>query len=745
MDPEAGEVYCLCPAAAKAGSSYLETLSAVLRGARRAARALRPRGPLAGDATAQILNTLLVGVLCWAVFDIAVIIPFFAANKLASTLQASCVVLIFAIALALLYRGWFRAASLVYLSGIWLLATIAIALTAGIHSPGLIFYLALPISAAWLLGYRAALLCAGICLATSLTMAVLEMNGLPMPRYLPGRPLGVWASIVVAMIVAAVPVAHVLQTLKEALVQSESAKEALRESEERFRNVADTAPVMICASGPDKLATFFNAGWLTFTGRTMEQELGYGWTAGVHPDDLDDCLARYSASFESRRRCHIEYRLRRADGEYRSVVCNGVPRFTPDGVFAGYIASCVDITEAKRAQEETLARQKLESVGVLARGIAHDFNNLLGGILAITECALAERGEASPPEEELLTIRTAAIRGGEIVRQLMTYGGEESSAFEPIDLSLLVEEMLQLLKVSISKHAILETELGAGLPAVPGNPAQIRQVVMNLVTNASEAIGERAGVIRVTTTRVRVGLDAHVTGVANLSPGDYLKLEVSDTGGGMTPEVQTRIFDPFFTTKSAGRGLGLAAVQGIVRSHLGAIKVESSLAQGTRFEVFLPSTDQQVQRIPMAAQASASESARITGAILVVEDEDMLRLAVSKMLRKRGLPVLEATDGNAAVDLFRANEPDIAVVLLDVTLPGMSGLEVFAELRRIRPDIKVIITTAYGQETTLPTVGVQQSSAFIRKPYQLNDLWNLIWAVCRQKGSAHAASDLPAS
>ena len=172
---------------------------------------------------------------------------------------------------------------------------------------------------------------------------------------------------------------------------------ALRESEELFRIMADTAPVMICASGPDKLATFFNAGWLTFTGRTREQEIGYGWTEGVHPEDLDHCIANYIASFDARRNCHIEFRLRRADGEYRSVVCNGVPRWAPDGVFAGYIATCTDITDLKRSHEEVLARQKLESMGVLASGIAHDFNNLLGGILAEAEFIETDILRIHPP------------------------------------------------------------------------------------------------------------------------------------------------------------------------------------------------------------------------------------------------------------------------------------------------------------------------------------------------------------
>ena len=195
----------------------MEKPSAVMQFLRGAGHGLRLRGPLANDATAQILNTLLVGVLGWAVFDISVIIPLHAAHKLVSTAQVSCVVIIFAIALALLYRGSLRTASLVYLSGNWLLATIAITLNGGIHSPALVFYVALPISAAWLLGYRAALLGAGMCLGTSLAMAVLEINGLPMPRYLPGRPLAIWTAIVVAMIISAVPIACILQIYKQAL------------------------------------------------------------------------------------------------------------------------------------------------------------------------------------------------------------------------------------------------------------------------------------------------------------------------------------------------------------------------------------------------------------------------------------------------------------------------------------------------------------------------------------------------
>jgi two-component system cell cycle sensor histidine kinase/response regulator CckA len=502
------------------------------------------------------------------------------------------------------------------------------------------------------------------------------------------------------------------------------AEAALRESEERFRIVADTAPVMICSSGADKLATFFNAGWLSFTGRTMEQELGYGWIESVHPDDVDECLASYNASFEARRDCHIEYRLRRADGEYRSVICNGVPRFAQDSVFAGYIASCIDITDAKRAQEETLARQKLESVGVLASGIAHDFNNLLGGILASSELALAACVDDSLVDEELQRIRAAAIRGAEIVRQLMIYSGKESSAFESVDVSLVVEEMLQLLKVSISKYATLKIDLSNNIPGVQANPTQIRQVVMNLITNASEAIGERTGVIGIRTSLARVGPDSPGSDAGDLPKGDYLQLEISDTGPGMTPEVQAKIFDPFFTTKfpGRGRGLGLSVTHGIVRSLGGAIHLSAS-SQGATFQVWLPCAARTIGKGSKAkASVGVEKGASKVGTILVVEDEDLLRLAVTKALTKKGFSVIEASDGSAAMALLRAHKDDLDVVLLDVTLPGMSSREILEEAGRIRFDLEVILTSAYGKETVDATFSGLHVKRFIRKPFQLAEL-----------------------
>ncbi len=504
------------------------------------------------------------------------------------------------------------------------------------------------------------------------------------------------------------------------LRQRKRAETRLRESESRFRTLANTAPVMIVASGPDGNATFFNTTWLEFTGRKEESELGYGWIENLHPDDRESTLHAYSLSFRERKRCNLEYRLRRADGEYRYMSCTGVPRFEPDGRFAGYIASCIDLTDMKTAQEAASARQSLESLGTLAGGIAHDFNNLLGAVLAQADLALAEIAGGSPPEQELNGIREVAIRGSEIVRQLMVYAGKESEVVGLVNFSQIVREMTQLLKVSVSKHAVLETHLGDPLPAVRANSTQLRRIVMNLVTNASEAIGDRDGVIRLTLGRIAV--DRVFAAAQGIGEGDYLQFEVADTGCGMTPETQARVFDPFFSTKSAGRGLGLAVVHGIVRGLGGTIRVFSEKGGGAKFQVLLPCAGAAAAENTARSSADGSAGAADQFTVLVVEDEDSLRRAVVKTLAKTGSQVLEAANGSAAIDLLRADGFDIDVMLLDMTIPGASSQEVIAQAAQSRPEIRVILTSAYSQDMIASSMKCAQVRGFIRKPYELRSL-----------------------
>lgn len=520
---------------------------------------------------------------------------------------------------------------------------------------------------------------------------------------------------------------QILLGIEDVTERKERAEATLHESEERFRTMADTAPVMIWVAGPDKGCTFFNANWLAFTGRTMQQELGDGWAQNVHPDDLAGCLDTYSSSFDAHRGFQMEYRTRRADGEYRWVLDNGVPRFEPDGVFAGYIGSCIDITDLKRTHEEHLAKQKLETVGTLAGGIAHDFNNILGGVLANSELALAELAGGANPADELERIRHAAVRGSEIVRQLMIYAGEESEVVELVSVSGMVEDMLELLKVSIPKLVTIETDLDEHLPAIKASPSQIRQVVMNLITNASEAIGDQGGVIRVTTGRVTVSGDSLLAASQHMATGDYVRLEVTDTGRGMTPELQARIFDPLFTTKTGGsHGLGLAVIQRIVQHLQGTILVSSAPGKGTTFQVLLPCGQATVKATDSAIARSEDETlTALTATILVVEDEDTIRQAVSIMLRKEGLSVLEAADGSAALELIRTQKEHIDVLLLNIGLPGASGREVYLEAARLRPGLPVIVTTAKTEEMAAVLLGVRVEH-FLRKPFKLGDLIDTI-------------------
>ena len=324
----------------------------------------------------------------------------------------------------------------------------------------------------------------------------------------------------------------------------------------------------------------------------------------------------------------VEFQIARPDGERRMV--RSVSEITADeenGLPLRMFGTVQDITDEKRAHEESFTRQKLEIVGTLANGIAHDFNNLLGSALSQAELGLAQLETGSSPEEELKAIRAVARRGSEIVRQLMIYAGKESAVVELVDLSAVVEEMLELIRVSVSKHVKIESILATDLPAVRANSAQLRQIVMNLVINASEAIGIRNGVIRVITSYTKADQTSSIAD--HFSAGDYVELDVSDTGDGMLPETQARVFDPFFTTKSTGHGLGLATVQGIVRSLGGVIHLTSEPRKGTTFRILLPCTDITARetRDSLPAQEKFAQPSLGT-TVLVVEDPLRPRLAV---------------------------------------------------------------------------------------------------------------------
>jgi two-component system, cell cycle sensor histidine kinase and response regulator CckA len=513
------------------------------------------------------------------------------------------------------------------------------------------------------------------------------------------------------------------------ITEQTRAQERLRQSEERLKNAERIArlghwQLDIAAnrvSGSEEMYRIF--------GKPPDFVPSYdGFLGDLSLQDRDRMEAAIKDSLERKVGHSIEYQLALSDGDLRTISCTWEVSVDDAGAPVRIFGTCQDITDSRRSQAEAFARQKLESIGVLASGIAHDFNNLLGSVLAQTELAIAELAAGSRPDGELKAVQEVAIRGAEIVRQLMIYGGKESDSLELVDVSKIIEGMLGLLKIAVSRRTALVTNLSKDLPAVRACPAQLSQIVMNLVVNASDAIGDRDGVVRVTTAYVPAG-NLELT-ASKLSVGNYVRLEVSDTGRGMSLDTQGRAFDPFFTTKVAGRGLGLSVVHGIVRGLAGSIQVVSEPGKGATFQVFLPcEASAPPPNAELAIPVYDKKPARWPK-VLVVEDEDHLRLAIAKMLRKSGLEALEASNGSAAIDLLRTRGPEIDLILLDLTIPGRSSKEVLAEAAMIRPDnMNVILASAYSEEVAKPIMQEPIVRGFIRKPFELGELLQRIRTV----------------
>ena len=377
----------------------------------------------------------------------------------------------------------------------------------------------------------------------------------------------------------------------------------------------------------------------------------------------------------------------------------------------------------ENASSKILQAQKLESLGILAGGIAHDFNNLLVGILGNASLALTELPSYSTARRSLLAIEQAAKRAAELANQMLAYSGKGRFVMQPVQISRVIEEMQHLLGISLPKSVVLKYYLSNSLPPVMADVSQLQQILMNLVTNAGEAIAQKSGVVTIVTGVMECDL-SYLTETYlddDLQAGYYVYLEVSDTGCGMPPEVKTRVFDPFFSTKFMGRGLGLAAVLGIVRGHHGAIKVYSENGRGTTFKVLLPIYEGDGAWLGRE-NASNGATLKHEGTILVVDDEESVRAVAKRMLVSLGYDVLCASDGLKGIELFRENMERISAVILDIAMPHLSGEETFRELRRIKKDAFIILSSGYNAQEVTSRFGGRDLSGFIQKPYSLDDL-----------------------
>ncbi len=505
------------------------------------------------------------------------------------------------------------------------------------------------------------------------------------------------------------------------------AADAVRISEERLHLAIEGSNAGLWDWSVATGAVYFSPSWESMLGYAPGEIEGSieAWEQALHPDDHDAVMRRLHDHLEGRARFYeSEHRLRCKSGAWLWVLDRGkVVQHDEAGRPLRVVGTYANISERKRAEEEQrrLRRQmehtqRLESLGVLAGGIAHDFNNLLTAIMGNIALARAEAGEVASVEDYLTRAESASRRAAELCRQMLAYSGKGRFVVRPVDLSELVREMVHLLDLSVAKSTVLHVDLEPGLPPVDADGAQLQQVVMNLVINSAEAIGEESGVITLATRALEVTRErpAPRTYDRDLAPGRYVSLEVTDTGCGMDEATQKRIFDPFFSTKVTGRGLGMSAVLGIIHGHRGALRLDSTPGRGTTFEMVLPASSSVV--VERGGGAPGAEWSG-KGTVLVVDDEPAVRLVAARILKQSGFQVVTAGDGVEGVEQYRRHQGEVVAVLLDMTMPRMGGAETFRALREIEPALKVILTSGHDEQQMIERFTGQGLAGFIQKPY----------------------------
>jgi PAS domain S-box-containing protein len=502
------------------------------------------------------------------------------------------------------------------------------------------------------------------------------------------------------------------------------AEQRLRQSEERFRVLAETTHDYVSEVDEKGRAVYVSPNSVQVLGYTPEEMLGTTAFDYMHEDDYERATSMFlDASKELGPLKSQVFRFRHRDGSTRWVEGSGVTYRTTDGELR-FVTISRDVTESRAAEAERVRleqrmqqAQKLESLGVLAGGIAHDFNNLLTPILGDASLALADLASDSPLRSRMERIVTAAQRAAVLTRQMLAYAGTESLHAETLDLTRVVREMAQLIESAATRKAVLEYDLADELPPIQGDSAQISQVAMNLVSNASEALGDGTGRITVRTGHLEVdrAMLSHAFPAGDLHEGTYAYLEVTDTGEGMDARTRARVFDPFFSTRFTGRGLGLAAVLGILRAHRGAVEVDSAPGLGTRVRALFPRWDGTSWN--GISSTPSDGSWRGSGLVLVVDDDEAVRALASDTLERAGFDVLVAADGARAVEIFEERGADIRAVLLDRTMPGVGGEETFERIRGIRPEVPVVLVSGYSERSASERFVGKGLAGFLQKPF----------------------------
>jgi len=508
-------------------------------------------------------------------------------------------------------------------------------------------------------------------------------------------------------------------TLADQALQSLLAETEERERERRLsaqlRAIVESSDDGIFSKDLNGIVQSWNRGAETIFGYAAAEIVGQRITVILPADRLHEDSDIVERIRHGGRVKHFETIRKRKDGTLIPVSLTVSPIHNAAGEIVGASQVVRDMTEARDLEQQLRQKQKMESLGVLAGGIAHDFNNLLTGIMG--NATLAMRESSGPTAERLMEVLNASERAASLVRQMLAYAGKGRFVPEPLNLSAQVNAILPLVRASLSRLITLDLRLAENLPFIEADSSQLQQVIMNLAINGGEAIGESPGTLTVATFARESDRERQVV------------LQVSDTGAGMDDQVKTRIFDPFFTTKFTGRGLGLAAVLGIIRGHKGSISVDSERGKGSTFTVVFPATARQREK---PGRPEAEPEVRGYGTILVVDDEELVRNMARYTLQQLGYTVAVAEDGQAAVDRFTQAPDSFDAVLLDLTMPAMNGEEVLRRLRAIRADIPIVLSSGYTEAEAMGRFESQDLCAFLQKPYTATALARKIKAAVKK-------------
>ena len=483
-----------------------------------------------------------------------------------------------------------------------------------------------------------------------------------------------------------------------------------REREERYsaqlRAIVESSEDGIISKDLDGIIQSWNHGAEQIFGYTAQEAIGKPMSLLVPPElshEESDIIERIRGGghvkhFETTRVCK--------DGRQIHVSLTISPIRDTSGKIVGASHIARDISERKEFEEQMRQAQKLESLGVLAGGLAHDFNNLLTGVVGNASLVLEDIAADHPAHPRVLEIINASERAAVLVKQMLAYAGKGRFVVQQLDVSRQISEIVPLIRASLGPGVALDLNLSPELPMIEADPAQIQQLIMNLSINAGEAVGSAAGKVSITTSTRESDSERQIV------------LEVADTGCGMDEDTKARIFDPFFTTKFTGRGLGLAAVLGIIRAHRGSISVESTPGNGSTFTVVLPACES----LDLPDQAEPESDLRGYGAILVVDDEELVRNMARFSLQRYGYTVETARDGHHALEIFRARPQDFDAILLDLTMPVMNGEDALREFQEVRPNVPIILSSGFSEVEALKRFADSGIAGFVQKPYTATTL-----------------------